>query len=103
MSEQSSEAQIGVETTLTVCYSKNDSPINLQRRKVVQALPDRRLPRATDVQIWKHPLAPSILSTHTLLTYLPEVQSIVKNRRICHHQAKYRVSSSFSHLTASSQ
>jgi hypothetical protein len=34
MSKQS-EAQIGVETSFMVCYSKNDSPINMHRRKVV--------------------------------------------------------------------
>ena len=35
MSKQS-EAKIGVETSLTVCYSKNDSPINVRRRKVLK-------------------------------------------------------------------
>ena len=34
MSKQSEE-QIGVETVLTVCYSKNDSPIKMKRRKVI--------------------------------------------------------------------
>jgi hypothetical protein len=33
MSKQS-EAQIGVETIFTVCYSRNYSPINLRRRQV---------------------------------------------------------------------
>ena len=28
------EAEIGVETSLTVCYSKNDFPIKMRRRKV---------------------------------------------------------------------
>ena len=34
MSKQS-EAKIGVGTSLTVCYSKNDSPINLRGGKYV--------------------------------------------------------------------
>ena len=34
MSKQS-EAKIGVETTLMVCFSKNDSPMKMKRRKVI--------------------------------------------------------------------